>query len=134
MAMSGEVDPRLIGVLKSVLALVDQMRDAGVEGDLRLRLGREDGLRLLELAAGTSDAAAEEWSQRGQPRQFGRNSLKMAGLTFEWPQLGTPEEHDLVLTGIFTPSRPSRPANDNLRQASAVRRFYGFEEEQPILL
>jgi hypothetical protein len=85
--MPGEVDPRLMGLLQAVLGLADALRDAGTSGPVTVRLDREDGLLLLKLVAGANDAEAEAWSQRGQPPETGVNCLKVAGLTFEWPQV-----------------------------------------------
>ena len=85
--MPGEVDPRLMGLLQAVLGLADALRDAGTSGPVTVRLDREDGLLLLKLVAGANDAEVEAWSQRGQPPETGVNCLKVAGLTFEWPQV-----------------------------------------------
>lgn len=83
--MRGEVDPRLVEFLKGSLSLADALRGIGLRGAATIRFKREDGLRLLELVAGTCDEDAEDWSQRGRAAQAGWNSLKVADLVFEWP-------------------------------------------------
>lgn len=132
--MPGEVDPRLIAVLQSVIALVDQVRDAGAEGDLHLRFNREDGLRLLHLVSGASDPEAEQWSQRAGLGEPGVNRIKVAGLYFEWPQEKTSQACGVGDVLRIEPSIRSLPANDNGRAPSSRWRLCGFEEEKPILL
>jgi hypothetical protein len=128
--MPGEVDPRLIGLLQGVMGFTDSLRDAGTAGSITVRLGREDGLRLLELVAGANDAEAEAWSQRDRPPQMGVNSLKIASLIFEWPHAASHQSPDG--NRVFTP-RPglSRAANENSLPSAA--RFYGFDEDTPAL-
>lgn len=132
--MHGEVDPRLIGVLQAVMGFSDSLRDAGVAGEMSVRLNREDGLLMLQLVAGASDAGAEEWSQRGKPRRLGLNSLKVADVNFEWPNPGSVSESPEA-AGLFArrPAALSAAANDNPREAAEPLRRYGFEEEQPAL-
>ncbi len=83
--MRGDVDPRLVEFLKGSLSLTDALRLIGIKGRATVSFDREDGLRLLDFVAGASDEDAEEWSQRGRANRPGRNSLKAAGLVFEWP-------------------------------------------------
>lgn len=83
--MRGDVDVRLVEFLKGSLSLTDALHVVGLKGGATVGFSREDGLRLLELVAGTSDEEAEEWSQRGRAGRPGRNSLKVAGLVYEWP-------------------------------------------------
>jgi len=132
--MHGEVDPRLIGLLQAVMSFSDSLRDAGVAGEVNARVNREDGLLLLQLVTGTSDAAAEEWSQRGKSRRPGVNSLKVADVNFEWPRAGSVMESPDV-SGLFArrPAALSAAANDNPQEAAEPLRCYGFEEEQPAL-
>jgi hypothetical protein len=78
-------DPALVAVLRAAMQLADAMRDIGAKDEMTLRLSREDGLALLRLVAGANHAQAEAFSQRGQPQRPGVSSLKVAGLTFEWP-------------------------------------------------
>jgi hypothetical protein len=132
--MHGEVDPRLIGVLQAVMGFSDSLRDAGVGGEVNVRLNREDGLLLLALVSGSSDASAEEWSQRGRPKRPGLNSLKVADVSFEWPAPGSVSESPEA-AGLFArrPAALSAAANDNPHEETAALRCYGFEEEQPAL-
>ena len=67
--MAGELDPRLIGLLKASLGLVDALRDIGVQGEIAVRLDRDDARQLLNVVdiRGTSTS-------------------RLAGLTFEWPK------------------------------------------------
>ena len=69
MHMAGELDPRLIGLLKASLGLVDALRDIGVQGEIAVRLDRDDARQLLNVVdiRGTS-------------------ASRLAGLTFEWPK------------------------------------------------
>ena len=76
--MPGEIDPRLINLLQGVMGFSDALRDAGAQGDITIRLGRQDGLRLLDRVAGVQDAEAEAWSQNGRPHG-GANILKSRG-------------------------------------------------------
>ncbi len=85
--MRGGVDPRLVEFLKGAIGLADTLGLIGITGPVRLSLQREDGLRLLELVAGAGDEAAEDVSQRSRSGQPGWNSLKVAGLLFEWPAI-----------------------------------------------
>lgn len=66
--MDGELDPRLIGLLRATLDFVDALRDVGVASDIAVRLDREGALHLLRVA---------------QAR--GRDGISLAGLRFEWP-------------------------------------------------
>lgn len=132
--MHGEVDPRLIGLLQAVMSFSDSLRDAGVAGGVSARVNREDGLLLLQLVTGASDAAAEEWSQRGKPKRPGLNCMKVADVNFEWPSLGGVSESSGA-EGLFDRRPPalSAAANDNPQVAAEPMRRYGFEEEQPAL-
>lgn len=113
--MRGEVDLRLVEFLKGAISLADGLRLAGVKAGARLRLEREDGLRLLELVAGASDEDAEDWSQRGRARRPGWNSLTAAGISFEWP---------------CNHVRPRNAANDNDGSLHGVE---WFENDIPAL-
>lgn len=116
--MFTDVDPHLVGVLRASMALTDALRDLGAREAVSVRLSREDGLALLRLVAGASHTEAEIWSQQGRPVRAGFHSLKISGLTFEWPSA--------VLTGHAA-------ANDNLRIVSPAQRAYGQEDDAPAL-
>ena len=47
--MSGELDPRLIGLLRASLGFVDALRDIGVEGEIAVRIDRDGARRLVQL-------------------------------------------------------------------------------------
>jgi len=129
--MSGEVDPRLIGLLQAVMGLGDALRDAGAQDKISVRLSREDGLSLLEVVAGASHPEAEAFSQHGRPRKPGLNSIKVANLTLEWPQDGaTPDMMDLF---SGKPEAIGHAGNENSRARPMLARCYGFEEDQPAL-
>lgn len=66
--MAGELDPRLIGLLKASLGFVDALRDLGVEGEIAVRLDRDGARRLQDIM-----------DTRGKP------GIRLAGLVFEWP-------------------------------------------------
>jgi hypothetical protein len=66
--MAGELDPRLIGLLRASLGLVDALRDIGVEGEIAVRLDWEGAARLREVVAAPG------------------TGLRLAGLAFEWPK------------------------------------------------
>ena len=66
--MAGELDPRLIGLLKAALGFVDALRDIGVEGEIAVRLGRDGAQRLRDMVD-----------------PHGRSGISLAGLDFEWP-------------------------------------------------
>ena len=83
--MPGEVEPRLMNVLQGSMGLADALRDLGATGDLTVRLTRQDGLLLLEIVTGVRDPSAVAWSERGRAPKRGLHSLKVAGITFEWP-------------------------------------------------
>jgi hypothetical protein len=91
--MAGELDSRLIGLLKASLGLVDALRDIGVQGEIAVRLDRDDARQLLNVVdiRGTTEA-------------------RLAGLTFEWPKADPVEafaENDndgLPLAGDETPA------------------------------
>ena len=129
--MPGEVDARLIGLLQGSMGLADSLRDAGTTGEITVRLGREDGLRLLKLVAGANDADAEALSQRGRPPRAGANSLRISNLTFEWPQA-----QGQGLGALLICSRQP-PGHRRCRQREPARppglRFYGFDEDAPAL-
>lgn len=67
--MAGDMDPRLVSLLRASLGLVDVLRDIGVEGEIGVSLDRAGARALLTLL----DA-------RGQ------SSVGIAGLTFAWPK------------------------------------------------
>lgn len=125
--MPGEVDARLIALLQGSLGLADSLRDAGTTGEITVRLGREDGLKLLKLVAGANDAEAEAFSQRGRPARAGAHSLRISTLTFEWPQ-SQGERAETARHFTATPATVGLPANENLAQ-----RFRGFSEDAPAL-
>lgn len=114
--MPSDVDPRLVKLLRASLGFADALRDAGVEGEIAVRLARAGGLRVLTVVAGSGDPTAEEFSQRNQPVGQEHHSLPVAGLSFQWPK------HDWT--------RTLRPVNDN---GTAPPARYGFEEETPAL-
>ena len=129
--MHGDVEPRLMDLLKGVLDFSDALRDAGAVGEITVHLGRGDGLMLLELVAGARDQQAEAWSQRGRPARNGLNSLKVGGLEFTWPQEATllPEPANLFSRA---PGCVRGAANQN-DAAARDTRFYAFEEDAPAL-
>lgn len=130
--MPGEVDPRLLGLLQGVMGLADALRDAGSSGDVSVRLGRPDGLLLLQLVAGANDAEAESWSQRGRPRGSGFCSLKIAGVTFEWPEATASAAPAGARLFCAAPAAIGAASNQNVIPCyPAVH--YGFEEEKPAL-
>ena len=47
--MSGELDPRLIGLLRASLGFIDALRDIGVEGDIAVKLDRDGARRLVQV-------------------------------------------------------------------------------------
>lgn len=116
MAMTSDVDPRLVTLLRASFGFADALRDAGVDGPVSVTLGRPGGLSLLQLVAGSNDPDSEEFSQRNQPVGQEFYSLAMAGLSFRWPR----PERALM----------HRQANDNCPQPEPR---YGFEEETPAL-
>lgn len=67
--MDGELDPRLIGLLRASLGFVDALRDIGVQGEIAVRLERDDARQLLSVV----DVR-------------GKSSVRVAGITFEWPK------------------------------------------------
>lgn len=69
--MSGELDPRLIGLLRASLGFIDALRDIGVEGEVAVRLDRDGARQLVNLV---------------DVRDRGRNGVNIAGLRFEWPK------------------------------------------------
>ena len=127
--MPGEVDPRLIGLLQGALELGDALRDAGAAGEIALRLGRDDGLKLLKLLAGANDAEAEAVSQFGRPRKHGVNSLRIAAITVEWPRADAVRRRPQA-SRMFSSAPPSvTPAMNDNTHSPAPMRFYGFEDE-----
>jgi hypothetical protein len=131
--MPGDVDPRLIGLLQGVLGLADSLSDVGAAGDITVRLGRDDGLALLKLVAGSDDAEAEAASQHRRPRRHGVNTLKLASLTFEWPRADAARRRPQA-SRMFSaaPAVVATGANDNSPDP-APGRFYGFDGETPAL-
>ena len=69
--MSGQLDPRLIGLLRASLGFIDALRDIGVEGEIAVRLDRDGARQLVNLV---------------DVRDRGRNGVNIAGLRFEWPK------------------------------------------------
>jgi hypothetical protein len=67
--MAGELDPRLIGLLRASLGFVDALRDIGIQGEIAVRLERDDARQLLNVV-----------------EIRGAGSARLAGLTFEWPK------------------------------------------------
>lgn len=131
--MPGEVDHRLINLLQGILRLTDSMRDAGVAGEVTIQVGREDGLKILELVAGSSDPEAEAFSQQGRPQRHGVFSLSVAGLTVEWPRPNAPRQRPEA-SRMFSaaPKCVGVTANTN-SVAPKLRHYFGFEEETPLL-
>lgn len=131
--MSGDVDRRLINLLQGVLGLTDALRDAGTSGDITLHLSREDGLKILHLVAGASDAEAEAFSQQGRPQKHGVYSLNIAGLRVEWPRPNAPRQRPEA-SRMFSaaPRCVGITANTN-SEAAPARRYQGYDEETPSL-
>jgi hypothetical protein len=129
--MPGEIDPRLIGLLQGVLGLADSLGDAGATGDITVRLGREDGLALLKLVAGSNDAEAEAASQHRRPGRHGMNTLKLASLTFEWPRNDAARRRPQA-SRMFSAAPPvvAAGSNDN-SPGPAPGRYYGIDGETP---
>lgn len=131
--MAGDVDPRLINLLQGVLRLSDSMRDVGVAGEVTIQLGREDGLKILELVAGASDAEAEAFSQQGRPQKHGVYSLSIAGITVEWPRPNAPRQRPEA-SRMFSAAPKCVGVTANANSATPkVRHYFGFEEETPFL-
>ena len=91
--MSGELDPRLIALLRASLGFVDALRDIGIQGEIAVRLERDDARQLLNVVDVRGKAGA-----------------RLAGITFEWPKADPVEafaENDnngLALTEDDTPA------------------------------
>ena len=68
--MAGELDPRLTTLLRASLGLVDALRDIGAQGEIAVRLTRDDARQLLNVV----DIR-------------GAGGARLAGLTFEWPKV-----------------------------------------------
>ena len=66
--MAPELDPRLIGLLRASLGMMDALRDIGVEGEIAVRLDWDGARRLREVVAAKAPG------------------MRLAGLTFEWPK------------------------------------------------
>lgn len=66
--MAGELDPRLIALVRASLGFVDALRDIGVQGEIAVRLARDDARQLLNVV----DVR-------------GTTGTRLAGLTFDWP-------------------------------------------------
>ena len=113
--MRGDVDPHLVEFLKGSLALADALQVIGIRGEASVSLDRRDGLRLLELVAGTSDEEAEEWSQQSRSGRPGWNRVKVSDLVFEWPCL---------------PLKRHAAANDN---DSGLHGVEWFEADMPAM-
>lgn len=93
--MAGELDPRLIGLLKASLGFADALRDIGVEGEITVRLDR-DGARQLVQVVDVSDR--------------GRHGINIAGLRFEWPKTDAVEafaENDNNALGLLEDETPA---------------------------
>ncbi|WP_146256138.1 hypothetical protein [Aestuariivirga litoralis] len=69
--MAGELDPRLIGLLRASLGFIDALRDIGVEGEIAVRLDRDGARRLVNVV---------------DVKDRGRHGVNIAGLRFEWPK------------------------------------------------
>lgn len=67
--MAGELDPRLVNLLRATLGLVDALRAIGGGRQVAVRLDRAGGLQLRQLAGARAG-----------------NSIGLAGVTFEWPK------------------------------------------------
>lgn len=91
--LPGELDPRLINLLKASLGLVDALRDIGSGRDVEVRLDRAGGLLLRQFAG---------------PRAG--NRIEMAGLAFSWPaavdmETWAANDNDYAVRGGETPAR-----------------------------
>lgn len=69
--MAGELDPRLIGLVRAALGFVDALREVGVEGEIAVRLDRDGARQLVKVV---------------DVRDRGRHGIGIAGLRFEWPK------------------------------------------------
>ena len=127
--MQEEVDPQLVGLLQASIAFKDALRDLGLGDGVRIDLDREDGLRVLELIAGVRHASAEVWSQRGRSARNGLNSLKVAGVTYQWP---APEVATQAMSALVSHALAARLpdcANDNPGRKAIAQRGYGYEDQ-----
>lgn len=91
--MAGELDPCLVGLLKAALGLVDALHDMGAERGVAVKLDRAAGLKVRQLAGARAG-----------------NSIKLAGVTFEWPkamdlQASAANENDIMGRLDGTPLR-----------------------------
>lgn len=111
--MNGDIDNRLVGLLRASLRFSDALRDVGAKGGIAVSLDRDDGLALLKLLAGHDGPEAEALSQRGRRSPAGFSTLEAGGITFTWPC-----------------PLPAAASNDN-GKAGAGR--FGFEEDTPAL-
>jgi hypothetical protein len=121
-----------MSLLKGVLDFSDTLRDAGATGEVSVHVERGDGLMLLGLVSGASNAEAEAWSQRGRVAKGGLNSLKIGALVFTWPVEGSRLD---APTSLFSPAPDcvGGAANQNRPALAKDTRFYGFEEDTPAL-
>lgn len=93
--MAGELDPRLIGLLRASLGFVDALRDIGVDGEITVRLDRDGARRLVQVV----DAGDR-----------GRHGVNIAGMRFEWPRTDAVEafaENDNTLLGSLEDETPA---------------------------
>ncbi|MCA3561296.1 MAG: hypothetical protein IOC82_09755 [Aestuariivirga sp.] len=94
--MSGELDPRLVGLLKASLSFIDALRDIGVEGEIAVKIDRDGARQLVNVV---------------DVHERGRNGVNIAGLRFEWPKTDAVEafaendnDGDLPLVNDETPA------------------------------
>ena len=95
--MAGELDPRLVGLLRASLGFIDALRDIGVEGDVTVRLDRDGARRLVDVV---------------DVRDRGRNGVNIAGLRFEWPKTDAVEafaenDNDLLVLSLGEDDTPA---------------------------
>jgi len=91
--MAGELDPRLIGLLRASLGFADALRDIGVQGEITVRIDRDDARQLLNVI----DVR-------------GKSGARLAGLTFEWPKADPVEafaENDNDTLGLTDDETPA---------------------------
>ncbi|MFM8746902.1 MAG: hypothetical protein ACKOED_09590 [Aestuariivirga sp.] len=126
--MQEDIDLKLVDLLRVSIALKDALRDLGFRDNVRIDLDREDGLLVLELVSGARHAGAEEWSQHGKPHRNGFNSLKVAGVTYQWPAPELASQALAALRSHVLVSRLPDCANDNHGRQAIARGGYGFDD------
>lgn len=126
--MPGDVEPEFVGLLQASIAFMDALRDLGLDKSVTVNLDREDGLRIFELVAGVRHASAEAWSQLGNSVRPGHSSLKVAGVTYQWPAADAAVRASAILSGHVLMTLMPENANDNLGRKAIAQRGYGYED------